>query len=134
MAKEAAQPVPRPGGPAGTGQAHAHALAFLMTVIISTSFPLGEHITHGLDPAVLMCTRFVLAALLMAPIVAWREGLRLPPPRAFVRYFTLGALLAFFFWCMFEALRYTSALNTSAVFRSCPASPRCSERCWSASG
>ena len=41
MAKEAAQPVPRPGGPAGTGQAHAHAhaLAFLMTVIISTSFP-----------------------------------------------------------------------------------------------
>ena len=120
MAKEAAQPVPQPGGPAGTGQAHAHALAFLMTVIISTSFPLGEHITHGLDPAVLMCIRFVLAVLLMAPIVAWREGLRLPPARSFLRYFTLGALLAFFFWCMFEALRYTSALNTSAVFMIVP--------------
>ena len=46
MAKEAPPPVSRP---AGTGQAHAHALAFLMTVIIATSFPLGEHITHGLD-------------------------------------------------------------------------------------
>ena len=43
MAKEAPPPVSRPGGPAGTGQAHAHALAFLMTVIIATSFPLGEH-------------------------------------------------------------------------------------------
>ena len=67
-----------------------------------------------------MCIRFVLAVLLMAPIVAWREGLRLPPARSFLRYFTLGALLAFFFWCMFEALRYTSALNTSAVFMIVP--------------
>ena len=120
MAKEAPPPVSRPGGPAGTGQAHAHALAFLMTVIIATSFPLGEHITHGLDPAVLMCIRFVLAALLMAPIVAWREGLSLPPARAFVRYFALGAPLAFFFWCMFEALRYTGSLNTSALFTFVP--------------
>ena len=111
--------------PARTGQAHA--LAFLLTVIISTSFPLGEHITHGLDPAVLMCIRFVLAVLLMAPIVAWR--LSLPPARSFLSYFALGALLALFFWCMFEALRYTAHL-TQARSRSCPASPR-SARCWS---
>ena len=49
-----------------------------------------------------MCIRFVLAALLMAPIVAWREGLRMPEPRSFIRYMALGAPLAFFFWCMFE--------------------------------
>ena len=123
-----------PDGPARTGQAHAHALAFLIIVIISTSFPLGEHITHGLDPAVLMCIRFVLAALLMAPIVAWREGLELPPARACVRYLALGAPLAFFFWCMFEALRYTSGLNTSAICsQSCRASPLSSARCWWAS-
>ena len=120
MGQETPQAPPRPGGPAHGGRAHAHALAFLMTVIISTSFPLGEHITHGLDPAVLMCIRFVLAALLMAPIVAWREGLRLPPARACVRYLALGAPLAFFFWCMFEALRYTSGLNTSALFTIVP--------------
>ena len=120
MGQETPQATPRPGGPARAGQAHAHALAFLMTVIISTSFPLGEHITHGLDPAVLMCIRFVLAALLMAPIVAWREGLALPKARSCVRYFALGAPLAFFFWCMFEALRDTSALNTSAIFTIVP--------------
>ena len=120
MGQETPQAPSQPGGSARTGQAHAHALAFLIIVIISTSFPLGEHITHGLDPAVLMCIRFVLAALLMAPIVAWREGLELPTARACVRYLALGAPLAFFFWCMFEALRYTSGLNTSAIFTIVP--------------
>ena len=120
MGQETPQATPQPAGPARTGQAHAHVLAFLMTVVISTSFPLGEHITHGLDPAVLMCIRFVLAALLMAPIVAWREGLALPEAKAFLRYLALGAPLAFFFWCMFEALRTTSALNTSAIFTIVP--------------
>ena len=108
MGQDTPQAEPSPSGPARTGQAHAHVLAFLMTVVISASFPLGEHITHGLDPAVMMCIRFVLAALLMAPIVAWREGLKLPEAKACLRYFALGAPLAFFFWCMFEALRSTS--------------------------
>jgi drug/metabolite transporter (DMT)-like permease len=104
----------------GAGKTHAHMLALLMTVIVSTSFPLGKLITYGLDPAVLMCIRFALAAALFAPIVAWREGLSWPAPRALVRYLALGALLAFFFWSMFEALRYTSALNTSALFTTVP--------------
>ena len=120
-ATEAApQAAPPPGGPPRTGQAHAHVLAFVMTVIISTSFPLGELITHGLDPAVMMCVRFVVAAVLMAPIVAWREGLHLPRGGTILRYLALGAPLAFFFWCMFEALRHTSALNTSALFTIVP--------------
>ena len=120
MGQQTPQATSEPGGPARTGQAHAHALAFLIIVVISTSFPLGEYITHGLDPAVMMCLRFVLAALLMAPIVAWREGLALPSARSFVRYLVLGAPLAFFFWCMFEALRTTSGLNTSAIFTIVP--------------
>ncbi len=103
-----------------SGQAQARLLALLTTVIVSTSFPLGKLITHGLDPAVMMCLRFALAAALFAPIVAWREGLSWPSGRAMLRYLTLGALLAFFFWCMFEALRYTSALNTSTLFTIIP--------------
>ena len=37
-----------------------------------------------------------------------------------MRYLALGAPLAFFFWCMFEALRTTSGLNTSAIFTIVP--------------
>ena len=105
---------------AGRDKTQAHALLLLMTVIISISFPLGNLITDALDPAVMMCIRFALAALLFAPIVAWREGLSVPAPRACLRYLTLGAPLAFFFWSMFEALRYTSALNTGALFTTVP--------------
>ena len=120
MGQDTPQAAQQPGDAARTGQLHAHALAFLIIVVISTSFPLGEHITHGLDPAVMMCIRFVLASLLMAPIVAWREGLRLPRGGSLLRYLALGAPLAFFFWCMFEALRHTSALNTGALFTIVP--------------
>ena len=120
MDREPPQAASEPDAPPRGGKAHAHALAFLIIVIISTSFPLGEHITHGLDPAVLMCIRFALAALLMAPIVAWREGLALPTAASCLRYLALGAPLAFFFWCMFEALRYTSGLNESAIFTIVP--------------
>ena len=115
MGQQTPQATSEPGGPARTGQAHAHALAFLIIVIISTSFPLGEHITHGLDPAVMMCLRFVLAALLMAPIVAWREGLRLPGARSFVRYLALGAPLAFFLmnrWLQDFAVRVEMSWGT----------------------
>ena len=105
---------------ASGSKTQAHALLLLMTVIISLSYPLGKLITHAVDPAVLMCVRFALAALLFAPIVAWREGLKVPAPWACLRYLTLGAPLAFFFWSMFEALRYTSAFNTSAIFTTVP--------------
>ena len=108
-----------PQGAAGRN-AHAHALALVMTVIVSTSFPLGKAITHGLDPAVMMCIRFALASALFAPIVAWREGLHAPSGGAILRYLALGAPLAFFFWSMFEALRHTSALNTGALFTTVP--------------
>ncbi len=120
MEQETSQATPKPAGPTRAGQAHAHVLAILMTAVISTSFPLGEHITHGLDPAVLMCVRFAIAALFMAPIVAWREGMTLPSARSCLRYLALGAPLAFFFWCMFEALRTSSGLNTSAIFTIVP--------------
>jgi len=75
MGQQTPQATPQPAEPTRTGQAHAHALAFLIIVVISTSFPLGEHITHGLDPAVMMCLRFVLAAQPRAPIlrVRWHK-------------------------------------------------------------
>ena len=106
---------------ASGSKTQAHALLLLMTVIISLSYPLGKLITHAVDPAVLMCVRFALAALLFAPR-SWRgrEGLKVPAPWACLRYLTLGAPLAFFFWSMFEALRYTSAFNTSAIFTTVP--------------
>jgi drug/metabolite transporter (DMT)-like permease len=86
------------------------------TVLVATSFPVAAAITGDLDSVVLTFIRFTLATLLFAPIVLWRYGLVLPKSSDFLRYGVLSILLVTFFWCMFTALRMTSALNTAAIF------------------
>lgn len=86
------------------------------TVLIATSFPVGQAIASGLDPAVLTLLRFLVAALLFAPIVAWRYGLSWPGWRALAGYAGISLCMTGFFWSMFEALRYTTALNTGTIF------------------
>jgi len=105
---------------AGVGLFQVHALTLLANFLVSSSFPVGKAITHGFEPGVLMLLRFVLAALLMGAFVAWRYGLVWPGWRSLGRYAIVGAMPVGFFWCMFEALRYTSALNTSAFFTTVP--------------
>lgn len=86
------------------------------TLLIATSFPVGAAIAPGLDPAVLTLLRFVMAAVLFAPIVAWRYGLAWPGWRALAGYAGISLCMTGFFWSMFEALRYTTALNTGTIF------------------
>jgi len=99
----------------------AHVFVLLATVLVSTTFPIGAAITQGLDSVVLTLLRFSLAALLFGPIVAWRYGLPLPAWRDLVRYAVISAFLVGFFWGMFAALRYTSALNTGTIYTLTPA-------------
>lgn len=97
-----------------------HLLMMVATVLVATSFPVGAAITNGLDSLVLTFFRFVLAALLFAPIVAWRYGLALPGLRDMAGYAVLSACLVGFFWGMFAALRHTTALNTATIFALTP--------------
>ena len=99
----------------------SHLLMIVAAVLVATSFPVGAAITDGLDSLVLTLLRFALAALLFAPLVAWRYGLTLPGWRDLGRYALLSACLVGFFWGMFVALRHTSALNTAAIFALTPA-------------
>ncbi|MDA0369447.1 MAG: DMT family transporter [Proteobacteria bacterium] len=86
------------------------------TALIATSFPVGEAIARGLDPAVLTLLRFVVAAVLFTPIIAWRYGLSWPGWRALGGYAAISLCMTGFFWSMFEALRHTTALNTGTIF------------------
>ena len=98
----------------------SHLLMMTATALVATSFPVGAAITNGLDSLVLTFLRFALAALLLAPVVAWRYGLAVPGLRDLARYGVLSAFLVAFFWSMFAALRYTSALNTATIFALAP--------------
>ncbi|MDF1577291.1 MAG: DMT family transporter [Desulfurivibrionaceae bacterium] len=97
-----------------------HGLMLLAAVIVSSSFTVGEAITHGLDPAVLLLVRYSLAVLCLAPVMILNHGLGLPTLRQLAGYGMISASTVAFFWCMFEALRYTTALNTSVIFTLVP--------------
>jgi drug/metabolite transporter (DMT)-like permease len=87
--------------------------------LVSTSFTVGAAITRHLDPVVLTLIRFVLAALLFAPLVALRYGLSFSLS-LLLRCSLISGCLVIFFCCMFWALRYTTALNTSVIFALVP--------------
>lgn len=97
-----------------------HGLMLVAAVLVSSSFTVGKAITHGLDPAVLLLVRYLLATLFFAPILIYKRLFFLPSARQLFGYSAISASTVGFFWCMFEALRYTSAVNTSIIFTLTP--------------
>jgi drug/metabolite transporter (DMT)-like permease len=91
----------------------------ICTVLVSTSLIVGAAITEGLEPSLLTLFRFALASLLLLPYVKKHHGLKV----SWATFWHAGLISIFlvvFFWCMFLALRYTSALNTSVIFTFVP--------------
>jgi len=97
-----------------------HCLMLIASFIVSSSFTVGEAITHGLEPSVLLLVRYVVAVVCLAPVVVFNHGFSLPPARRLAGYSLISASTVGFFWCMFESLRYTNALNTSVIFTLVP--------------
>ena len=104
---------------------YVHALMLLAIILIASAFPVGAYITDQLPPGVLMFLRFLLAAVLFAPLVIYKHGIKLPSRRSFLHYIFLSFPLVVFFWCMFESLRYTSVINTGALYTTVPAITAC---------
>lgn len=102
------------------GTFHIHAMMLITILLVSGSYPLGKAITHALDPAVLTFARFVIGIVVFLPLVATLYGLQRPSLSDLGRYAVLGGSYVAFFWCMFVALRHTTALNTAAIFTLVP--------------
>jgi drug/metabolite transporter (DMT)-like permease len=110
-------------GAADTGgeSRRAHLAMICFVFLISTSFTVGEAITRDIDPVVLTWLRFGFSAVIFAGILlASAGGFKLPKPADILRYSWFAFLLSFYFSAMFEALRWTDALSTSAVFTLVP--------------
>lgn len=97
-----------------------HSLMLFAAIVVSSSFTVGAAITHGLDPAVLLLVRYVVAVLCLVPFILWRYRHFRPSLRQLRGYSLISASTVVFFWCMFEALRTTSAINTSIIFTLVP--------------
>lgn len=112
---------PAPVLSAGAGAPLAHAAMLLYALIISTSFPVGAALTSHVEPVVLTFLRFLLATAIFAALVTARRNWYRPSARQFAGYAWIGVLLASYFILMFEALRWTTTINTSAIFTLLPA-------------
>jgi len=94
----------------------------LLTIILAaSSFPVGAAITNDLPPTIMMFIRFLLATILFAPYVFIKNGLSIPSLNKLFVYILISLPLVVFFWAMFESLRYTSVLNTGALYTLVPA-------------
>lgn len=94
-------------------------LMLLSTVLVSTSFVVGEIIAHQIDPAVLTLIRFAIGGFILGVLVIVRGEFSCSPSLIF-RATAMSCCLVIFFWTMFFALRYTTALNTSVLFALTP--------------
>ncbi len=98
----------------------AHGAMLLFCLLISTSFTVGALITDAVEPVAMMFARFVLAGLVMgAVVVCLRVPIRITPLDG-LRYAFLGTLISVYFVAMFEALRWTTPVNTGAIFTLVP--------------
>lgn len=97
-----------------------HAFMLFAAVIVSSSFTVGAAITHGLDPSILLLLRYIIAVLAFAPIVFAKHPFAFPSLKEILGYSAISFCTVGFFWCMFESLRYTTALNTSVIFTLVP--------------
>lgn len=95
-----------------------HGAMLLFALLISVSFTLGDRAAPHIAPAALTAARFLLAALLLGVLAG--SSMRLAHARAPWRYLVLGGLMGFYFVLMFEALRRTDPVSTSAVFTLTP--------------
>ncbi|MFC4161227.1 DMT family transporter [Chitinimonas lacunae] len=95
----------------------AHLAMLLWAVLIAVSFPAAAQVDRSLDAVVLTALRLLLSALLFLPFLL-RRGL--PSPRAAGAHLLLGSLLAIYFACLFEALKYTSATDTALLYALVP--------------
>ncbi len=96
-----------------------HLLMLLCAVLVAGSFPVVAIISHELDPVLLTLLRFLLASFLFTPLIWLRYGLKVSLA-ALGRYSVISATLVICFWSMFFSLRYTTALNVSAIFTLVP--------------
>lgn len=95
-----------------------HAAMFLFAALISISFSLGDLAAPHISPAALTALRFIIAAIVVGVVVVPR--IRIEHAEKPWRYLAVGGLLAGYFIFMFEALRLTDPVSTSAIFTLTP--------------
>lgn len=102
-----------------TGFAAAHLGMLLWALLIAASFPAAAQVSQAIDPILLTGLRLLFCALVFLPLLLFKGDTAMTA-RGLLGHAALGLLLAVYFGSLFEALRYTSAVNTGTMFTLVP--------------
>ncbi len=94
-------------------------MLLISVALVASSFPVAANITELASPVATTAFRFILAALLFFPLVYQQLGKSIDIKMA-AKFLLISGTLVGYFLGMFEALRYTTAINTSAFFTLVP--------------
>lgn len=97
----------------------AHLVMMLWALIVGWSFPVVSFLSPGLPPLMLTAVRFLIAAMVLFPVVISQRQTR-PSWRALLLYLLLGSCLAAFFASLFWAAQRASALSLALLYLSVP--------------
>ncbi|MFS2067211.1 DMT family transporter [Pseudomonas sp. CT11-2] len=102
-----------------TGFAAAHVGMLLWALLIAVSFSAAAQVSQAIDPILLTGLRLLCCALVFLPLLLFKGDTAMTA-RGLLGHAVLGMLLALYFGSLFEALRYTSAVNTGTMFTLVP--------------
>ena len=102
-----------------TGFAAAHVGMLLWALLIAVSFSAAAQVSQAIDPILLTGLRLLCCALVFLPLLLFKGDTAMTA-RGLLGHAVLGLLLALYFGSLFEALRYTSAVNTGTMFTLVP--------------
>jgi drug/metabolite transporter (DMT)-like permease len=97
-----------------------HLAMLTLSFLVAGSFSLGSIIAHLVPPDALTALRFSAGAILMGSIAILSGQLKLDHVKRGWRFLPLGGLFSIYFVTMFEALKVTQPVSTSAVFTLAP--------------
>lgn len=101
------------------GFATAHLGMLLWALLIAASFSAAAQVSQAIDPVLLTGLRLLFCALVFLPLLLFKGDLAMTR-NGLLGHAVLGLLLAVYFGSLFEALRYTSAVNTGTMFTLVP--------------
>jgi len=97
-----------------------HFLLMIYTLIVSLSFHVGHAITNDIHPVLLTFVRFALGAAVFSSFIFIKYDAKKPSISDISRYTLISLSMVGYFFAMFYALRFTSAVNTGLIIVTVP--------------
>ena len=98
----------------------------IWAILIAASFFAAAEVGQSIDPILLTGLRLLFSALLFLPLLLLNNHSPVSA-KGLLAHAVLGFLLATYFGSLFEALRYTSAVNTATLYTLVPLMTLCFE-------